>query len=209
MLTARQNEIIQRLDQLNAQSTPLKLNTDPADLMGEYANSDELLTDLVERYAASPSTHLVTNLAFCIHRRMFTIDPTIGTSLALRIIHLHTCKLDPGTASMIARLLDLSKVERLTEGINQTLADLRTIALLHLDWCPGSNPPIHFWPTLDLLDNICESGLQDRILTMDDQLYAVDQLSVAFERNGSSLDKDDREKYRRILSAFGIQVQEF
>ena len=169
MLTARQNEIIQRLDQLHAQSTPLELNTDPADLMGEYANSDELLTDLVERYAASPSSHLVTNLTCCISRRLFSIDPTMKTSLALRIIHLHTCKFDPGTACMIVGLLDLSTVERLTEGINQALADLRTIALMCLEWCPGNNPPNHFWPTLDLLDNICESGLQDRIRTLDDR----------------------------------------
>lgn len=200
MLTVRQNEIIRRLDELDTRYAPLVPNTDAADMMDEYAHSEELLADLVARYAPSPSLQLVKNLTFCISRRMFSIDPDMGTSLALRIVRLHTCELDPGTASMIIALLNLGAVERLTDGINQTLADLRKLALLCLEWCPGYNPPYHFWPTLHLLDDICDARLLDRILTTEDQVYAADRLTLAFERHGSSLDDDDREKYRRILS---------
>ncbi len=201
MLTARQNEIIRRLDELDTRSGPLVPNTDAAAMMDEYAHSEELLADLVARYAASPSLQLVKNLTFCISRRVFSIGQDMGTSLALRIVRLHTCKLDPGTACMIVALLNLSEVERLNGGINQTLADLRKLAILCLEWCPGYNPPYHFWPTLHLLDDICDARLLDRVLTAEDQVYAADQLTLAFERHGSSLDDDDREKYRRILSA--------
>ena len=102
---------------------------------------------------------------------------------------------------MIIGLLALSSLEGQSEGIVQTLADLRKFALMCLEWCPGYNAPYHFWPTLQFLNSICEAGLLDSALTPEDQIYAKDQLTAAFDLHGSSLDDTDREMYESIVSA--------
>jgi hypothetical protein len=200
-LTKRQTEILQWFDGLDADNPPDDPSNKAVELMEEYASSDQLLGDLVERYAASPALHLVNCITFCIRRRIFSLDPALGRSLALRIIHLHTCQLNPETCNMIADLLALGTEHCMAPWNIDALTDIKRLVLICLEWCPGSNPPLHFWPTIDLLDGLCEEGLLDRVLDPGDQVYAFDQLGMAFEHHGSSLDKDDLEKYFRVVSA--------
>ena len=173
--------------------------------MEEYAASDDLLCSLVEHYAASPALHLVNALTFCLHRRVFDIEPSVATLLALRIVRLHTCDLNSETLSMLVDLVDLGTLDAIAPGSVDPLSDLRNLTMLCLERCAGSNPPLDFWPTVDLLDRICETRYLNRILISADQVYALGQLKTAFERHGSSLDNDDLEKYSRIASALTHQ----
>jgi hypothetical protein len=106
---------------------------------------------------------------------------------------------------MLVDLVDLGTLDSIAPGGLDPLSDLRKLTVLCLERCAGSNPPLDLWPTVDLLDRICEAGFLNRILISTDQVYALDQLKTAFERHGSSLDNDDLEKYGRIVSALKHQ----
>ena len=205
-MTDRQTEILQYLNELDTENPPDDPSNKALDLMEEFATSDELLCDLAERYAASPALHLVNTLTFCLHRRMFDIDPSLATLHALRIVRLHTCRLNSETLSMLVDLVDLGTLDAIAPRSVDPLSDLRKLTLLCLERCTGSNPPLDLWPTVYLLDCICEAGFLSRILISADQVYALDQMKTAFERHESSLDNDDLEKYRRIVSALKDQA---
>jgi len=204
-MTDRQAEILQHLGELGGENPPDDPSNKALELMEEYAASDELLRRLVERYAASPALHLVNTLTFCLRRRMFDMDPSLTTLLALRILHLHTCELNGETLSMLVDLVDLGTLDAIAPGSGDPLSDLRNLTVLCLERCTGSNPPFDLWPTVDLLARIFEAGLLDRILISADQVYALAQLKTAFERHGPSLDSDDLEKYSLIVSALTHQ----
>ena len=198
-LTGKKVEILRRLDQWESRLPLVLDNTDTLELMEEYADTDDHLSDLVNRYSGSRSLHFVNRLTLCLRRRAFSIKPARGTSLALRVMHLHRCELNAETLEMLSALLDLATLE------DDAVPDLRKLALLCLEQCTkaNANPPVSLWPTIDLLDRIREEGLLEKTFSIEDKLYAADHLTVAVERYGSSLDEDDRAKYLKLLTAIG------
>jgi len=194
------NEQIKVIEQLNS-FQPRRSDDDVGDivdLMEEYLKVGGRLEDLVEQYGASPLTSIATGLIVLVHRRTFTLDPSIATSIALRIVHLHTSDLQPGAYNMLGALIVPSTIGK--ESV-ESLHDLRRLVFHSLRVCTGSNPPIHFWPVLDLLEAICEAGLLDCVLRLEDRVYASERLTVAFGQQQSALDQDNIQKYDLVMES--------
>jgi hypothetical protein len=81
----------------------------------EFATTDDLLRQLIDRYAASSSEHIVYALSSCLKQRNWEIDPQLGAELALRCLELCSAEQSYWTSHMLCSMVlnspDLEKVQ--------------------------------------------------------------------------------------------------
>ena len=195
-LSERQRDIIRLLDELEREDLPVDDGSEVSELIEEYANNDELLGELVDRYASSPSQHVVSRITNSIRLRMWTMEPSLATSLALKIVRVHTCHLGSGTLNMLAAPLDF-RVIAAHQASGDMLTDLKKL----LDLCLACEPPNHLWPALDLLESLLEEGWLQHVVLPGERGPTVERLSTAFARYGRLLDEDYLECFAKVTEA--------